>query len=159
MGGGAAQIVPLAGVNEAFVVLPIEDLKELLANMHPVLAPDVYVFCTFPEGSYGDLAELQPVASFMEVEGLTLVVKRELADAHGCDYAPGTMRMISLKVYSSLTAVGLTAAISGQLTRYGISANIIAGYHHDHVFVPEERAEEAVQALGVLSAMSLKPQG
>ena len=60
------------------------------------------------------------------------------------------MRCIRLGAHSSLAAVGLTAAVSGRLAERGISANVIAAYHHDYVFVPADRAEEALAALGEL---------
>jgi hypothetical protein len=47
--------------------------------------------------------------------------------------------------------VGLTAAVSAALTREGISANVIAAYYHDHIFVPEADAERALDALRALT--------
>ncbi len=58
---------------------------------------------------------------------------------------------ITLQVHSALEAVGLTAAVSHVLTGAGISANVIAGYTHDHVFVPVERADDAMSVLATLS--------
>jgi len=55
--------------------------------------------------------------------------------------------MITLQIHSSLSAVGLTAAVSKILADEGISANIVAAYFHDHVFVPSHRADEALLAL------------
>jgi hypothetical protein len=54
-------------------------------------------------------------------------------------------------VHSGLEAVGLTARISTALAAHGISANIVAAFHHDHVFVPWDRREEAMTALRELS--------
>lgn len=62
------------------------------------------------------------------------------------------MRQITLTVHSSLDAVGLTAAFATELTRHGISANVVAGYYHDHIFVAEKDAERAVAALEALSS-------
>jgi len=31
------------------------------------------------------------------------------------------------------------------LAAYEISANVIAGYYHDHIFVPEQFADEALE--------------
>lgn len=135
----------------------IEDLRVLLAHMQPELRPGGFVFCTLPEGKYGDHAELEPIGSFQEEEGLTLVLAQEQADLAGLAY-DCVLRMISLKVHSSLTAVGLTAAFSGQLARYGISANVLAGFYHDHIFVQEDRADDAMEALAVLSADSTSRQ-
>jgi hypothetical protein len=58
---------------------------------------------------------------------------------------------ITLDIHSSLEAVGLTARVATALTEHGISANMIAGFHHDHVFVPWERRDEAMTALRGLS--------
>jgi len=63
-------------------------------------------------------------------------------------------RQITLKVHSSLEAVGLTAAVAAELTKSNISANVIAAHFHDHVFVPSERAEDAMNALLNLSGGS-----
>ena len=60
-------------------------------------------------------------------------------------------RCITLRVHSSLHAVGLTAAVSAELARHAVSANVVAGYFHDHVLVPSDRAEEALKHLENLS--------
>jgi hypothetical protein len=62
--------------------------------------------------------------------------------------------MITLRVRSALDAVGLTAAVSTELAANGISCNIVAGYYHDHLFVPEDDADYAVALLRELSARS-----
>jgi uncharacterized protein len=54
-------------------------------------------------------------------------------------------------VHSDLAAVGLTAAFAGALASEGISCNVIAGFHHDHLFVPWERRADAMAALGRLA--------
>jgi hypothetical protein len=59
--------------------------------------------------------------------------------------------MISLTIHSSLAAVGLTAAIASALAEQGISANVVAAYFHDHLFVPWE---QRLQAMAVLSALA-----
>ena len=129
----------------------LTDLAQLIASMDPVLEPGAYVFISRPGAAYGDGAELEPVASFAEAEGLTLVVPQRHADAHGLTY-DGVFRRITLRVHSSLAAVGLTAAVAGALTERGISANVIAAAYHDHVFVPEGRAEEARDVLLALAS-------
>ncbi len=48
---------------------------------------------------------------------------------------------ITLTVHSSLDAVGLTAAVATKLASYGISANVVAAYYHDHIFVQTEKAD------------------
>lgn len=61
--------------------------------------------------------------------------------------ASAPMRQITLKVYSSLTGVGLTAAVATALAKETIAANVIAATLHDHVFVPAQDAERAMEIL------------
>lgn len=123
-----------------------KNLKTLLASMSPELLEGEFVFCTFKNSLYGDHLELEPIASFLESEGLTLVVPKLKADEQGLSYE-SVFRRITLRVHSSLDAVGLTAAFSQKLTDHGISANVIAGYYHDHIFVQTDCAEKALEAL------------
>ena len=122
------------------------DINTLLSGLSPQLLDDTYVFCTLPDGVYGDYAMTRPIASFQEIEGLTLVMTQGNADTQGLDY-DGLFHCISLQIHSSLQAVGLTAAISGKLADADISANIIAGYYHDHLFVPQANVVEALEIL------------
>lgn len=127
-----------------------QDLSRLLAGLSPQLREGEYVFCTFADAGYGDYSALSPLAAFREHEGLTLVLPRAKADAAACPYE-GVFACITLTVHSSLDAVGLTAAVSKVLADADIPANVIAAYHHDHVFVPAARAEQALAALAALS--------
>ena len=123
------------------------NLETLLQSMSPQLQNQDYVFCTFPDAEYGDHAHLTPVASFQEAEGLTLVIPKSQAVAQGIN-VDSVFKCITLRVHSALEAVGLTAAFSRKLTEHGISANVIAGYYHDHIFVQAEFADKAMHALG-----------
>jgi len=127
------------------------DLAWLIAELEPRLDGREFVFCTIAGAAYGDRRELEPVAAMQEAEGLTLVLERARAEAAGLDYE-GVFRMITLQVHSSLEAVGLTAAVADRLADLEIGANVIAGYHHDHVLVPADRAGEALRALEALAA-------
>ena len=95
-------------------------------------------------------AGVEPFATVREAEGLTVVLPRDDADRAGLPY-DGELALITLRVHSALDAVGLTAAVSAALAARGISANVIAGLHHDHVFVPADRAQDAIDALEALS--------
>jgi hypothetical protein len=61
------------------------------------------------------------------------------------------MACLTLTVHSALDGVGLTAAVASALADEGIPCNMVAAFHHDHVFVPEERAEEALAILRALA--------
>ena len=127
------------------------DLRTLLKSMRPELDPGRYVFTTVPDGVVP--AGTSPVVTVREREGLTLVLPEAEADAAGLahDYVAG---WITLRVHSALDAVGLTAAVALALTDAGLSCNVVAGYHHDHVFVPHGRAAEALGVLERLAAES-----
>ena len=127
----------------------ITGINELLSSMQPALGDESLVFCTV-KGQLADYLALEPIATFRESEGLTLVVSQAAADQSGLDYE-GVFRQITLTVHSSLEAVGLTAAVSTALADQDISANVIAAYYHDHIFVPSAQAEQALSVLRALS--------
>ncbi|HDY7976739.1 TPA: ACT domain-containing protein [Vibrio vulnificus] len=128
----------------------ITDLQHLLQSMSPQLVEGDYVFCTV-DGPLKDYLHLDPIATFREQEGLTLVLEAQQAEQAGLN-TDSRFCLITLTVHSSLEAVGLTAAFANKLASYGISANVIAGYYHDHIFVPQGKAHEAMSALTELSA-------
>ncbi|AZG36649.1 ACT domain-containing protein [Shewanella psychromarinicola] len=125
------------------------NLTALLASISPVLLDDEYVFCSV-QGQYGDYQTLSPLATFRESEGLTLVLTKAAAIEGGLSFE-SVFKGITLTVHSSLDAVGLTAAVANKLTEKGISANVIAAYYHDHIFVQTEKAALAIEALNELS--------
>ena len=121
------------------------DLDILLQGMKPEMQEGVFVFATLPEGSEIP-ANLGPLLVFHETEGTTLVVRREEAEAVGLPYQFAS-RLITLTVHSSLEAVGFLAAITAALAAAGISVNAVSAFYHDHLFVPVERAEDALLLL------------
>jgi len=123
------------------------NLEKLLAMMSPELVDGEFVFCTIKDASYGDHAATLPIASFLESEGLTLVLKKAVAENAGLSFE-AVFRCITLGVHSSLEAVGLTAEVASRLAEHGIAANVIAAYYHDHIFVQAALAENAI---GILS--------
>ncbi len=122
------------------------DLHQLLAQLAPRLDPNGYVFCCLPDAVYGDHMDLGPLAVCREDEGLTLIIAEAQARRAGIEYTT-TFRRITLTVQSSLEAVGLTAAVAGELAAHRISANMVAAYYHDHLFVPAHQAERALAIL------------
>ena len=123
------------------------DIDKLIAGMEPVLDPPAYVFTAVPAGQP---VPVTPLMRFSEAEGDTLILTEGDADRLGLVHG-GAFRRISLTVHSSLEAVGLTAAFAGCLAQAGISANVVAGYYHDHIFVPADQADAAMVALTALS--------
>ncbi|MEZ8028655.1 ACT domain-containing protein [Enterovibrio norvegicus] len=123
----------------------IKALDQLLASMHPALIDGDWVFCTVSD-ALSEYIALNPRATFQEEEGMTLLVSKSAADQAGLNYE-GVYKQITLTVHSSLDAVGLTAAVANKLADNGISANVIAAYYHDHIFVQAEKADPALAAL------------
>lgn len=126
-------------------------LATLLQNLMPVLSDETFVFVTTNEPEQFAILDHRVKGMFREKEGVTLIVEQEFADENELKY-DGKFRCITCEVHSSLDAVGMTSAMTAALTHFGISANVVAAYYHDHIFVPEKRAEEAVSALASLQA-------
>ena len=125
------------------------DLLTLIAQMSPSLDDKVWAFVSVDEVSSEYAAE-HALATFRETEGATLIVPWERADEF--DVCSEPMAHITLNIHSSLEAVGLTAAVSQALASEAISANVVAGFYHDHIFVPQTMGERAVACLKLLSA-------
>jgi hypothetical protein len=92
------------------------------------------------------------IGTFREEEGVTAIVSVEAADElelHGPDFA-----RITLMINSDLEGVGLTAAVATALADAGIACNMVAAFHHDHAFVPADRAEETLELLLALAVRS-----
>jgi len=123
-----------------------KNLATLISSMMPILLDDEYVFGTLENATHEQVLALAPLGTFHEQEGLTVFLKKETADQHNIAYE-GVFKCITLNVHSSLDAVGLTAAVSTQLAQANISANVVAAYYHDHVFVASKDAKRAIAEL------------
>ena len=133
------------------------NLSILLKNMQPVLNTGLYVFCVIPSLKALDFDKI--LFFFKENEGYTIVLEKQQADIYRTqpdnplrfEYT-SVFAWITLHVHSSLDAVGLTAAFSNALAQNNISCNVVAGYYHDHIFVPQEMAQKAIAVLCELTA-------
>jgi hypothetical protein len=121
------------------------DLKTLLASMTPQLLAGTYVFATLARG-VPQPDGLEPVMVFREREGVTVIVTEEAASAAALT-ASFRCRMVTLNIHSSLEAVGFLAAITTRLAAAGMGVNPVSAFYHDHLFVPADRAEEALELL------------
>lgn len=119
---------------------------DMITRMTPVLHTGEFVFLT--AGDAGLVAGLTDVAiaTFREDEGLSMVVPLEVARRHRLP-VDQPMRRITLQVHSALDGVGLTAAVATALAARNIPCNMIAAFHHDHVFVPSAMADMALDRL------------
>jgi hypothetical protein len=127
------------------------NLKTLLQNM----TPEMHEGVSMPEDKEIPAA-LKPVHIFRVREGTAFIVRREESEAAGLPYQFAS-RLITLTVHSSLEAVGFLAAITGRLAEAGISVNAVSAFYHDHLFVPEHRADEALHHLQNVSKQAQLP--
>jgi len=124
------------------------NINYVLKNLSPQLNEGVFVFCSVENAK--NINEEYIMASIIETKGKTIVLKREVADSLKLSYSV-TMNWITLNVNSSLELVGLGAIISQKFAYNRITYNLIAGYYHDHIFVPIKDTERALNLLHELS--------
>ncbi|MEM6887993.1 MAG: ACT domain-containing protein [Pseudomonadota bacterium] len=125
---------------------PVKSGKEMIAFMSPREVPGTFVFVSVPDTAHASALSEQALALFREPEGPSLVLPVAAAEAAGLPYDL-PMACITLTVHSALDGVGLTAAVSQALAERDIPCNIVAAFHHDHVFVPRDQAELAMETL------------
>lgn len=128
----------------------VSDLNKLIQTMSPALQMGDFVFVSVAKEEADELSSERCVMRFSEEEGVTLILSKFDADVFGFNY-DASMAWITLNVHSSLEAVGLTAAFSQALGQADISCNVVAGFYHDHIFVPKADAVKAMQVLQELS--------
>ena len=128
------------------------NLGKLLGSMKPELKEGVYVFVTIP-AAMPVPAGIDPVMSFREAEGRTLIITE--TDAKTLN-APAVYRcrMVTLQIHSSLEAVDFLAAITTKLAAAGMGVNPVSAFYHDHLFLAEERIDEAMGLLAELVAQN-----
>ena len=118
----------------------------MIANMTPVLQPGIFVFCSVLHNEDAKAAMSLAKCSFSEDEGMSLILPKADADRIGLVYDT-PMKQITLMVFSSITGVSLTAAVTQELTKERIPAKVVAATQHDHIFVPSKNADDAMKTL------------
>ena len=129
--------------------MPERELDRLLRTINPDVQSGQYVFCSLQRGEEARLG-LKPLCLFREEEGVSVVLDKSEADELGLKYS-GCWSLITCKVNSDLQAVGFLAAITEKLATSGISVNPVSAFHHDHLFVPADRADAVLKLVLELS--------
>ena len=119
----------------------------ILRSLEPRLHPGEFVFVSVaPDRA----AQLNGLATIVELEGTTVVLRRQDADSEFLPY-DFVARWITLTAHSSLETVGLTATIALTLAEAGVSSNVLAGFHNDNLLVPAHQAEMSMTVLRELA--------
>ncbi len=120
------------------------DLTKLLAAIDVVRRPGSYVYVV---RGPGEPAPDEVVAMIDEAASISYVVS---ADSSAAGDGHFRAAWLTLTVNSSLDGVGLCAAVATALVARDIPANVLAGFYHDHLLVPEELADQAIAAIHTL---------
>lgn len=129
------------------------DLSKLLATLSVTQRDGIWRFETIDKdaASWAELVNLREAGKiamlFQESEGLSVILS-------AIETTPANNRWVwlELNVYSDLQAVGFLAKIAAALTQADVPCNAVAAFHHDHIFVPERKAEAAISAIEALRA-------
>ena len=127
------------------------DLKKILESIDPYLVDESFIFMTTDQSLSSISNTLNPIASFKEKEGLSIVITQATADKNAITY-DSVFSCISLGVHSSLESYGLISTISRELTQNNISTNVFSGYYHDHIFVQSEKADKALEIISKIGS-------
>ncbi len=127
-----------------------KDLDVLLKSMKPELQTGEFVFCSVTPEVFRTLL-VEPICLFREAEGITLILRKEEANELSLAYSY-IARMITLRIHSSLDAVGFLAAITAKLASHGMGVNPVSAFYHDHLFVASQDAGSALRLLQEFSA-------
>jgi hypothetical protein len=125
-----------------------KDLGALLRGMAPALRPGIFVYCTFSDNEQP--AGLRTLCTYDEAEGRSAIIEEEEALRYGI---PHRFRcaLITLNIHSDLAAVGFMSEVLGTLAALDIPCNVVSAYYHDHLFLPIDRADEALTVLQHMS--------
>jgi len=124
------------------------NLDELIKSLSAVLVEGLYVFATVPSNQ--PLGNIKPRMIFEEAEATTYILLKSEAKSLGFAYE-FPCRMITLDIHSSLEAVGFMARIASELAKHDMGVNPVSGFFHDHLFVPDGREHEAMNALKAMA--------
>ena len=122
----------------------IADLKETLSSIKVSCDGIEYGFASIENNA--DIDRNKVLATFQENGRVALIASAEYLSAQKIEQE-GPYAKLTIDIHTSLELVGLTAVLATKLADNGISANVVAAFYHDHVFVPYERKDEAVRLI------------
>src|SRR5665213_1409247 len=127
----------------------ITDLKETLDSIKVICDNIEYGFASLEDESIIDRDKV--LATLHEDGRLAVIAPLPYLKEKGID-AEGPYAKLTIDVHTSLELVGLTAIMATKLSENGISANVVAAFYHDHVFVQYNLKDKAIQLLESLKS-------
>ena len=116
-----------------------------MAGLRPELDDREHGFATLgPRQPWPE--DFRPIATFEERHGTSIIAPMTELEAAKLDPVGG-WALITLGFHSRLDGIGLTAKVSNALAAARIPCNVVAAFHHDHLFVPWNRRERAMAIL------------
>jgi len=123
------------------------NLSEVLKSLQIICDNIEYGFGTIKSNSIELNNEI--LGTFKETEGLTVIAQKAYLEKNNIHHE-GTYAKLTIEVHTSLELVGFTAVLAKQLGENNISANVVAGFFHDHIFVQYDLRKKAITALHLL---------
>jgi len=120
------------------------NLNEVLKSLQISCDDKKYGFSSIKDNKSELSSEV--LATFQEQEGLTLIATQDYLQKNDIAF-DGPFAKLTIEVHTSLSLVGLTATLAAQLTKHNISANVVAAFYHDHIFVQYDLKQKAVEVL------------
>lgn len=122
------------------------NLSKALNSLHVSCDEVQYGFATIKDNT---ILPKQIIGTFQEKEGLTVIAPIESFKQSEILFE-GPYARLTIEVHTSLDLVGFTAVFASKLAENNISANVVAGYFHDHIFVQYSLKEKAIDVLNNL---------
>ena len=125
----------------------ITDLHKTLQTLIVVCDDIKYGFASISDESLIDRSKV--LATFHENGRLAIIAPQTYLNNLDIE-CEGPYARLTIDIHTSLELVGLTAVTATKLAEHGISANVVAAFYHDHVFVQFDkrwRAKELLESL------------
>jgi uncharacterized protein len=118
------------------------DLSEVLKTLKITCDNIQYGFTSVKEIH----SDVEVLGTFRENEGLTVLADVSYFKKNNIQY-DGPYAKLTIEVHTSLDLVGLTAVLARKLAEGNISANVVAAYYHDYIFVQYGKYKQAINLL------------
>lgn len=127
------------------------NLVEVLASLNVFCDGIEYGFTSIKDGQIDFNNEILGV--FREKEGLTIIAPKPYFEKNNIPHESSYAKL-TIETHTSLELVGLTAVLTKKLADNKISANVVAGFFHDHIFVQYGTRQKAIEILNALKMES-----